>query len=317
MLTNTVSTIVSELRHSQAIQISLSEESGSLHLSVDDQVRPIVASMDMEPFFRELHFIISKVVDLPSEIEYLYDSTTGKFIGYPGSLRIIDKDNSGQEAWDGSWLPKPGNVFNTTSMTEVYVKKPQIGQAKNVQIFNIAAHVLEAIIQNTRAYSDNKAVPDYSTGLRDILPFERMVMSPEQRQYRLDRGAKRDNVIREHVEQIKRERYVAANPVTSLEELELFEKHCNVYDHETFKHIYNDESTAERINAVGDEIHALFRKIPGFYSLQQVFQDNLWAIFAVSVGSRTAKPYTMNVRYCGDLRIKQWEREHLHEYASR
>lgn len=297
----------------------MSEESGSLQLSSKSVSHPIIFIGDLEPLFREAYEIISKVFNVPSHMTYLADPDNMQCIGLPGEVQVPRAGAEGFCLWDGL-MPVSGPVLDKKGR-KVYSRKkpPVIMQAKNNTVFNIILSALDAIIAHSRLYTKKKsksACVDYDEAFTAFFTAEYYLCTPEQQKYVDFRNQEAHAVVTDQVEAYKRERITKFDPLTVGEEQEFYDRRLAIYHAETLEHLYREQETINRLTELGDALHVLLRSLPGYYQLQEILTSNPWAILTTAMTRRGSKPYMFNLYYCGDLRIIQWEKEHLNEYIN-
>lgn len=297
----------------------MSEESGSLQLSSKSVSHPVIFIGDLEPLFREAYEIISKVFKIPSHMTYLADPDSLRCIGLPGEVQVPRVGAEGYCLWDGL-APTAGPVLSKSGHTLYNRKKPpEFMQAKNNTVFNIVLAVLDAMIAHSRVYTKKKSKSicvDYDDAFAPFFTAENYICTPEQQQYVDFRNQEAHVVVTEQVEAYKRERITKFDPVTAAEEQDIYERRLALYKTETMQQLYREQDTINRFTELGDALHTLLRALPGYYQLQEILTSNPWAILATAMTRRGSKPYMFNLHHCGDLRIVQWEKEHLNEYIN-
>lgn len=317
MLTDSASNIVSQQVHSRITQLSLSEEDGSLQLSTRDNGKPIVFFTDLEPLYKDLFAIVSKVIDIQETVPYIRSPLTGNYVSHAHACRIVSADGT-VNFWDGTTVPV-GDIYSLKGKLLCHGSdKPYIvNYAKNTAVFNFALVVLDAIIERSRAYSKGAKAIVFEDRFKSLITPENYLFNAEQHAYYATRQRLRHDIVTEIVQQEIRNRAVKFEPMTDIEAQNFYSVKSMEFDEETRQVIFRDSLTCENITELGDKIMILLRNMQNYQQMIDLLAMNEWAIFATELGSRPTHPYGATIRFCGDLRIVQWEKEHLHEYTDK
>lgn len=277
---------------------------------------PVVFFTDLEPLYKDLVAVISKAVDIQDSVPILRCPKTGKFIGYAGNCRTAG-ENGLLPIWEGTTEVRgPVYSLNGNVIYGFEDRTLAIDYVKNSQVFNFAITVLDAIIARSRTYNQAGKVIYFSEVLKDLITPENYRFNAEQHAYYQTRQRLRHDIVSEIVEQEKRNRLVKFNPMTVTEEQNFYHEKGLEFDMETRNVVFRDDVTVNAIEEIGDQIMLILRDMNGYGEFIAMLQNNEWAIFSTELGHRIGRPYCVQMYFCGDLRIIQWEKEHLHEYPN-
>ena len=271
---------------------------------------------DLEPLYWDMLAVIRKVVHLDDRVACLRDPVTGKLIGYDKTCFV--KDSAGDLiAWtDG--MPAPSEIFDARGH-QIFTGVGRTAlqdYVKNIAVFNIAGCVYDRIIEHAVAYTTKGRAIYFHDAFKELINPQNMRYNEEQLRYFEERAKLRAQVAQDHVEQMKRDMIVKFEMMTIGQEADFIRQEMQRYDDETALLVFRDDVTQEAIDIMGDELFEVIKRSPDFWSFRDMIVQNHWGIYSTRIARRATQPFNLQVLFHGDLRVAQWEKEHLHEYPN-